>query len=125
MKLAALKTFFKYATEKLKIYSASPIGEDEFRYKVEKKEIKTISEKQVDDLLNAIYKERDSILGLKDLIDNQDNHWQKRLLAIKRDIILIKLFLSTGIRVSEALNIRISNIDYIDKSINCNAWKLV
>ena len=42
---------------------------------------------------------------------------EKKVFAANRDMIILKLLLSTGLRISELLNIKLSDIDFIDKSI--------
>ena len=103
----------------MKIYSECPISDDEFRYKVEKKEAESISQNQMLTLLTILDDERNKIAQALTLSDKKIV-LRKKLFAIKRDIVLIKLLLSTGVRISEALNIRLKDIDFIDKTININ-----
>lgn len=120
LKIKVLKSFFKYLTEILKIYRVTPIDEDDFKYKVEKKEVKSISENQIEILLKILEREKVKTSEKIKTTTGKKILLQKKLFAINRDNVLLKLFLSSGVRVSEILNIKLQDIDFVDKSIIIN-----
>jgi len=116
-KLEALRSFLKYLTENVRLFSRSPISEKEFRYKVEKKEAQSISEEQVGALLEAVGQRHRDVRQAIETTTGKKTLWTKKLFAAWRDLVLIKLLVATGLRISEALSIRIGDIDFPDKSI--------
>ena len=117
LKLACLKTFLKYLTEKVGLYNVSPIADDDFKYKVEKKEAKSISQNQVNVLLDTLNKEKEKIIKTSSSNSKDQPILSRPIFVMDRDIILIKLLISTGIRISEVLDIQLKDIDFVDKSI--------
>ena len=112
LKLQAVKSFLTY----LHLRGAGPrersMRKYDFRYKVEQHEAHSLCASQLGRLLEAARarvkhaKTRSS--GTRDA---------KRLFAAQRDLCLLTLLASTGLRIAEALSIRLSDIDPADNSI--------
>jgi site-specific recombinase XerD len=117
LKIAILRSFFKYLKEKLEILKNNPIGKGDFRYRVEKKDAKSLGENQIDSLLKCLMAEKEKLSKLLFTTSGKKILLNKQFFAFNRDYLLIKLLLSTGLRISEALNIKIRDIDFADKSI--------
>jgi len=117
LKLDALRSFLKYLTENVKLYSRNPLLPSDFKYKVEKKDAESISEEQILLLLDIIEREKQKAEEALRTTGGKKTLWGKRVFAAKRDEVVIKLLLSTGLRISEVLGIRIRDIDFVDKSI--------
>jgi site-specific recombinase XerD len=117
LKIAILRSLFRYLNESLKILKDNPIQKGDFRYKVEKKDAKSLSENQIESLLKVLLVEKNRLLELLSFTEGKKTLLNKQIFALNRDYVLIKLLLSNGLRISEALNIRINDIDFIDKSI--------
>jgi len=117
LKLYALRSFLKYLTENIKLYSINPLSKSDFQYKIEKKDAESISGEQILLLLDAIEREKQEAEEALRITKGKKTLWEKRVFAAKRDLVVIKLLLSTGLRISEALGIRIHDIDFVDKSI--------
>ena len=117
LKLDALRSFLKYLTENTRLYSRNPLSPSDFKYKVEKKDAESISEEQIVMLLDAIEREKQEAEETLRTTKGKKTLWGKRVFAAKRDMVIIKLLLSTGLRISEVLGIRIHDIDFVDKSI--------
>ena len=117
LKLYALCSFLKYLTENTKLYSKNPMVASDFKYKVEKKDAESISEGQVETLLDAVEREKQEAEDALAKTNGKKTLWEKRMFAAKRDLVIVKLLISTGLRISEALGIKIRDIDFIDKSI--------
>lgn len=120
LKIAVIRSLLKYLNEVIKIVKRNPIQKNDFRYKVEKKDAKSLSEKQIETLLNILIQEKKRLNQHLFVTAGKKKLLYKQIFAVKRDYILIKLLLSTGLRISEALNIQFKNIDFIDKSIIVN-----
>ena len=117
LKLYAIRSFLKFLTENRKFYSRNPLLPSDFKYKVEKRDAESISKEQIVVLLDTLERERQKVEdGLANIIGKK-SLWRKRIFAVKRDVVVIKLLLSTGLRISEALGIRLRDIDFVDKSI--------
>jgi integrase/recombinase XerD len=117
LKLYALRSFLKYLTENIKLYSINPLSKSDFQYKIEKKDAESISGEQILLLLDAIEREKQEAEEALRITKGKKTLWEKRVFAAKRDLVVIKLLLSTGLRISEALGTRIHDIDFVDKSI--------
>jgi len=116
-KLEALRSFLKYLTENLGLFSRCPISDKEFRYKVEKKEAQSISEEQLGTLLEAVGERLREARRALETTTGKKAFWTKRVFAAWRDLVLIMLLVATGLRISEALSIRMGDIDLLDRSI--------
>jgi site-specific recombinase XerD len=117
LKIAVIRSLLKYLNEVTKTLKKNPIKKGDFRYKVEKKDSKSLSVNQIESLLNILVGEKDKLDQRLGEVTGKRKLLYKQLFAIKRDYVFIKLLLSTGLRISEALNIRFKDIDFIDKSI--------
>ena len=117
LKIDALRSFFNFLTDQVKLFRHNPIPIKSFKYKTEKREAESISEEQIDALLKAVEKEMESVFDAFAAAVGKTVLMRKRLFALKRDSVIIKLLLSTGLRISEALNIKYSDIDFEDKTI--------
>ena len=112
LKLQAIKSFLNY----LEVRGAGPrdrsIQKHDFRYKVEQHEAGSLSASQLDRLVEAArarvrHAEKSSFCARD----------AKRLFAAQRDLCLLTLLASTGLRIAEALSIKLSDLDAADKSI--------
>ncbi|MBA7523427.1 Tyrosine recombinase XerC [subsurface metagenome] len=117
LKIAVLRCFLQFLTDKTKLYSKNPIAPSDFKYKVEQKYAESISEGKMDALLATVEKEIQKAKDALGATSGKTTLWEKRVFAAKRDHLILKLLLSTGLRISEALEIRIKDIDFVDKSI--------
>jgi len=117
LKIDALRSFFNFLTDQVKLFRHNPIPGKSFKYKTEKREAESISGEQMTALLDAVEKEKEEIIDALGAAVGKTVLWLKRLFAVKRDSVIIKLLLSTGLRISEALNIRYSDLDFEDKTI--------
>lgn len=85
LKIAILRSFFRYLNETLKILKHNPIEKGDFRYKVEKKDARSLSEKQIDLLLHALLTEKECILKIlsdtsgKKIINQENIRFGQRL----------------------------------------------
>jgi site-specific recombinase XerD len=117
LKLQAIKSFFAFLSEHTRALKHSPFGKQDFRYKVEHREVESLSESQLYALLEAVeVRKQNTLEGLK-RATGKKRLWQKRVFAAGRDLCLLTLLASTGLRISEALGIRLADIDFVDKSI--------
>lgn len=117
LKVDALRSFLQFLTENIKLYSRNPLSPSDFKYKVEKKDAESISEEQIALLLDAIERENQKAEYALALAKGKKTLLEKRGFAAKRDLVIVKLLVSTGLRISEALSIKIKDVDFIDKSI--------
>jgi len=102
-KLIVLKMFLAYLKEK-NIINDNNYPAAFFRYKQEKRLPKTLETDEVVKVLN--------VLSNKAFVTQGENSW----LAI-RNLALIDMLISTGIRISEASNIDVSDISLSDRTI--------
>jgi len=99
------------------VLKKNPFGKQTFRYKVEQRDVDTLSERQIADLLETVESmQRHAMVGLE-RASGKKRLWQKRIFAARRDLCLLTLLASSGLRISEALTIKLSTIDVVDKSI--------
>ena len=120
LKIAVMRSLLKYLNEVTKTVKHNPIQKGDFRYKIEKKDAKSLSVNQIESLLNILVQGKERLEQLLSSTIGKKKLLYKQLFAIKRDYIFIKLLLSTGLRISEALNIQFKDIDFIDKAIIIN-----
>jgi len=117
LKLQAIKSFLTFLSEHTRALKHNPLGKQDFRYKVEHREVESLSETQLYALLEAVeVRQQNSLEGLKRAAGKK-RLWQKRVFAAGRDLCLLTLLASTGLRISEALGIRLTDLDFVDKSI--------
>ncbi len=117
LKIEALRSFLQFLTNRIKLFSQNPMASSDFKYKVEQKDAESISEDQMEALLNAVEKEIQEAKTALETTTGKKTLWKKRLFAAKRDRIILKMFLGTGLRISEVLSIRMKDVDFADKSI--------
>jgi site-specific recombinase XerD len=117
LKLQAIRSFVHYLDQ----YGAAPhdtlIGDNDFRYKVEQRQAESLSQSQLTTLLHSVARQVDEAQTTLKHSSSQAPRETKRLFAAKRDLCLLTLLASTGLRVSEALSIKLPDIDSVDKSI--------
>jgi integrase/recombinase XerC len=117
LKLQTIKSFFTFLSEHTGTMKRSPFGKQDFRYKVEHREVESLSEGQLQALLDAVeIRQQQAFEGLR-CTTGKKILWQKRVFAAQRDLCLLTLLASTGLRISEAVGIRGTDIDFMDKSI--------
>jgi integrase/recombinase XerC len=117
LKLQAIKSFFAFLSEHTRALKHNPFGKQDFRYKVEHREVESLSESQLYALLEAVeVHQQHALKGLK-CTTGKKRLWQKRVFAAGRDLCFLTLLASTGLRISETLGIRLTDIDFVDKSI--------
>jgi site-specific recombinase XerD len=117
LKLQAIKGFFTFLSEHTRTLKRCPFGKKDFRYKVEYREAESLSGSQLHALLDAVeLRHQQAQEGLK-RTTGKTTLWQKRVFAAQRDLCLLTVLASTGLRISEALGIRLTDIDFVDKSI--------
>lgn len=117
LKLQVIKSFFAFLSEHTRELKKNPFGKKDFRYKVEQSDVESLSDSQLNALLETVEAEQHNAFeGLKSTMGKK-TLWQKRVFAAQRDLCLLTLLISTGLRISEALAIKLSDIDFVDKSI--------
>lgn len=117
LKLQAIKGFFTFLSEHTRTVKRSPFGKQDFRYKVEYRDAESLSESQLHALLDAVeVRQQQAQEGLK-RTTGKTKLLQKRVFSAGRDLCLLTLLASTGLRISEALGIRLTDVDFVDKSI--------
>ena len=118
MKLQVIKAFLSFLREydrrsapKLRLHSR------DFSYKVEHKDVDTLSEEQLRALLGTVAECRAEALTSLERTTGKKTLWRKRVFAIERELALVALLIGTGLRIAEALGIKLADIDMVDKSI--------
>ena len=96
-KVSSIKTFFNYLTTKTNLLELNPAQNLETP-KLDKRIPKYLSLEDSKKLLDTVV--------------NKDNRNKER------DYAMITLFLNCGMRLSELININISDIDFVDKKLN-------
>ena len=118
MKLQVIKAFLAFLTQQLPNAAPKlPLGSRDFGYKTEQKDVETLSQEQLAILLQALLDCRTEVQRGLETTEGKTTLWRKRLFAARRDVALVTLFMSTGVRIAEALNIRLSDVDFVDRSI--------
>lgn len=103
-KIASLKTFFHYLEYKDTI-SVNPMNKIQTKFREPVILPKTIPLHTIETLLSAMYRQKGLV----------SNGCQKKY--ILRDIAVIELLFSTGIRVSELCSLKQENVDLYERSI--------
>ena len=104
-KIATLKAFFSYLTYE-DILEYNPFVKIRLRLKEPIILPKTIPIGYLENLFKYLYDERDSV--------NKNTHKYKFL---SRDIVILEILISTGIRISELCDLRREHISYSEKTI--------
>lgn len=116
LKLQAIRNFLEYLHQQKAGPRPSLFGKNEFRYKVEHREAESLSDCQLTLLLEAVNVAAQE--ARKDCDQaGAGKREDKRRFATQRDLCLFTLLASTGLRIAEALGIKFSDIDPVDKSI--------
>lgn len=102
-KLIVLKNFFNYL-ESNNMYK-NPFYKIKFNLKKEKELPKTLTKEEIRNLL--IY--------LKSLCEKENSSFS--ILINRRDLAILDLLISSGIRIGELTNIKINDINFIEQSI--------
>jgi|AGTN01.3.fsa_nt_gi Site-specific recombinase XerD len=103
-KIISLKLFYKYLADKNKITS-DPFEKSKFKFKKEKKLPKTLTVKEVEKLYSALK------------INNSKATSSFSLFESIRNLSLIDILISTGIRIGEAAGIEIKDILFYDHAV--------
>jgi site-specific recombinase XerD len=118
LKLQVIKAFLAYLANcdvpRAPRISLSP---REFSYKVEQREAESLSEEQLSSLLGAVLDRRDQARNALEQASGRSKMLAKQLFAAQRDLALMTLLVGTGLRIGEALRIRLSDLDFVDRSI--------
>jgi site-specific recombinase XerD len=117
LKLQAIKGFFTFLSEHTRTLKRSPFGKKDFRYKVEYREAESLSQSQLQALLDAVEVRQQQVQEGLRRTTGKTTLWQKRVFATQRDLCLLTVLASTGLRISEVLGIRLADVDFVDKSI--------
>jgi len=117
LKLQSIRSFLLYLHQKDAGPRLTLFARGEFRYKVEYREAQSFSQSQLQLLLDTLAK---AVAEAHNACEQQEGgtvQLSKRLFAAQRDLCLFTLLAGTGLRISEALGIRLADIDAVDKSI--------
>lgn len=117
LKLQATRSFLDYLHQHGAGPRAGLLTQDQFRYKVEHREAESLSDSQLAILLNAVHATAAEAGNEGEHVDGNTKRLRKRILATRRDLCLFTLLASTGLRIGEALGIRLADIDRVDRSI--------
>lgn len=103
-KLASLKAFFHYLEYK-DIILINPFNKLQIKFREPIVLPKTIPMHTIKDLLTVLYEQQRKTSSL----------YQKK--CVSRDIAVIELLFSTGIRISELCSLKLSDFDFVEKDI--------
>jgi site-specific recombinase XerD len=117
LKLQAIRSFLGYLDEQRAGPRSILFGKTDFRYKIEHREAESLSQPQLALLLDTVTAALHDVRGEVERAADTDKRKAKRLFGSERDLCLFTLLASTGLRISEALGIRLADIDAVDKSI--------
>lgn len=117
LKLQVVKALLAFLKEYTKAGPKLSLGSGDFRYKIEHKEAESLSEDQITTLLKTVADCRRQAQGGLEATGGKKALWRKRIFAAQRDLALLTLLIATGLRIAEALGIRLSDIDFVDRSI--------
>jgi integrase/recombinase XerD len=101
-KIASIKAFYNYL-EMEELINYNPMHNVNTKFKEEKILPRTIPMYVIESLLNCMYNIRN---------DNRESEWKNKILI--RDIAIIELLFSTGMRISELCNLRDQEFDLSD-----------
>lgn len=114
-RLAVLKSFFSYLVKR-KIVSKKKLPSIE-KYKTTKKIISIPTDDEANLFINAIEDEYRTIKEMMNTAPNITERVKAKYYSLFRDLTFFTLVIATGLRLSEALNIKIEDINWVDFSI--------
>jgi integrase/recombinase XerC len=114
-RLAILKTFFSYL-EKIKKLKKNKLPEIE-KYKTTRKIISIPSDDEVNLFIDSIETEYKGVEKLFSASKKVNERIKAKFFSLIRDLTFFTLITATGMRISEALNIQLDDINWIDRSI--------
>ncbi len=117
LKLQSIRSFLLYLHEQGAGPRLALFAKSEFRYKMEHREAESLSQSQLQLLLDTLAKAVQEAHTACEHKEGRTVQQRKRLFAAERDLCLFTLLAGTGLRISEALGIRLTDIDAVDKSI--------
>lgn len=118
LKLQVLKAFLRFLAEHAA--GAGPklsLAGRDFSYKVEQKEVESLSEEQLTTLLETVVEFREEARSTLEATSGKTTLWRKRLFAAQRDLALLALLIGTGLRIAEALAVDLDDLDFADRAI--------
>ena len=118
LKLQVIKAFLAYLADHAGPRAARmSLSARDFSYKVEQREAESLSEQQLNELLAVVLDRRDQARNALKQACDKTTLRAKELLAAQRDLALMALLIGTGLRIAEALAVRLGDIDFVDRSI--------
>jgi integrase/recombinase XerC len=117
LKLQAIRSFLGYLSEHGARPRDTSLGKNDFRYKVEQRQAESLSQSQLAALLDTVQRQVKHAREAMTRASKSARREAKQLFAAGRDLCLLTLLASTGLRISEALGITFADIDPVDKSI--------
>jgi len=117
LKLQAIRSFLCYLGERGAGPRDTSPGDNDFRYKVEQRQAESLSQSQLTALLATVERQGEQVREAVKRASKTTRREAKQLFAAARDLCLLTLLASTGLRISEALGITFADIDPVDKSI--------
>lgn len=109
-RLDTLKSFFNYLVKK-SIISKKKLPAIE-KYKTTKKIIPTPTDEEVNQFTDAIEEEYRQVKEKMNGLDKVNERIKAKYFSLFRDLTFFSLLIATGLRISEALNIKIEDIDW-------------
>ncbi|MBA7702680.1 Tyrosine recombinase XerD [subsurface metagenome] len=114
-RLATLKSFFNYLVKK-KIISKKKLPSIE-KYKTTKKVISIPTEQEVDSFIDTIEEEYRKLKETFKTLDEINERLKAKYFSLFRDLTFFTLITATGLRISEALNIKKEDMNWINFTI--------
>ncbi|GAH23809.1 unnamed protein product, partial [marine sediment metagenome] len=109
-RLATLKSFFNYLIKK-KIVSKKKLPSIE-KYKTTKKIISIPTEDEVNLFIDTIKEEYRKLKETFNTLDELNERLKAKYFSLFRDLTFFTLIIATGLRISEALNIKTEDINW-------------
>ena len=114
-RLTTLKSFFSYLVKK-KIVSKKKLPSIE-KYKTTKKIISIPTDEEVNLFIEAIEKEYHKLKETFNTVDEINERLKAKYFSLFRDLTFFTLVIATGLRISEALNIKKEDMNWNDFTI--------
>jgi len=115
-RLAALKSFFCYLVKK-KVVSKKRLPSIE-KYKTTKKIISIPTDEEVNLFIDTIEEEYRKLKETVDVTTETNERVKAKIFSLVRDLTFFTLLTATGLRISEALNVRTEDINWNECTIN-------